>query len=57
MYDGHTRIHDLEKRIDKCNNDFESVKILIDQIRNQGGEVPEQIRGVSPTFYPHSLSK
>jgi D-serine deaminase-like pyridoxal phosphate-dependent protein len=57
VYDGHTRIHDLEKRIDKCNKDFEAVKILIDQIRNKGGEVPDQIRGGSPSFYPHSLSK
>ncbi len=57
VYDGHIRTIELQKRIEQCNNDFQSVKDLIAEIQKLGGEVPEQITGGSPSFYPHSMVK
>ncbi|MGB0828954.1 MAG: D-TA family PLP-dependent enzyme [Flavobacteriaceae bacterium] len=55
VYDGHIRPLDLSERIEKCNQDFEPVASLIDQIEAKGGKVPNIITGGSPSFYPHAL--
>jgi D-serine deaminase-like pyridoxal phosphate-dependent protein len=55
IYDGHIRPHPLEERIAKCNSDYEAVETLICEIQQQGGTVPDQITGGSPSFYPHAL--
>ena len=57
VYDGHIRPKNLQQRIDQCNIDFQPVMELIAEIQNLGGEVPEQITGGSPSFYPHALNK
>ena len=57
VYDGHIRFHELKERVKQCVDDFKPIKNLIVKIEKQGGSVPEQITGGSPSFYPHSLVK
>ncbi|MDA8644060.1 D-TA family PLP-dependent enzyme [Flavobacteriaceae bacterium] len=57
VYDGHIRPIELQKRVDQCNSDFQSIEQLINAIQKEGGIVPEHITGGSPSFYPHSLRK
>lgn len=55
VYDGHIRPFNLNERISICNSDYESITILVKQIEESGGVVPEIITGGSPSFYPHAL--
>jgi D-serine deaminase-like pyridoxal phosphate-dependent protein len=55
VYDGHIRPLNLSERIDRCNQDFKAVEMLINQIEERGGVVSQIIAGGSPSFFPHSL--
>lgn len=53
-YDGHIRDHSFEARKQKCDQAFEKVQALSDQIRKAGLPTPVIISGGSPSFSVHA---
>ncbi|MGI8583166.1 MAG: D-TA family PLP-dependent enzyme [Chitinophagaceae bacterium] len=56
-YDGHIRTTDLEQRTIECNQAFETVTQMQQQLQQQGFSKPVIIAGGSPTFPIHAKRK
>ncbi|UJH67578.1 D-TA family PLP-dependent enzyme [Allomuricauda sp. SCSIO 65647] len=55
VYDGHIRNVHFEERKKRCNEAFEQVEVLKENIENLGMEVGNIVAGGSPTFPVHCL--
>jgi D-serine deaminase-like pyridoxal phosphate-dependent protein len=52
-YDGHNHEQDLDQRTMKCEMDFQIIRALSEELREEGVEVPEIVAGGSPTLPIH----
>ena len=53
-YDGHNHAEDLDKRTEQCEVEFQIVRVLAEELREEGMPVPEIVAGGSPTFPIHA---
>lgn len=53
-YDGHNRAEEIEKRTAQCEVEFQIVRVLAEELRDEGMPVPEIVAGGSPSFPIHS---
>jgi D-serine deaminase-like pyridoxal phosphate-dependent protein len=52
-YDGHNHEQDLDQRTTKCEVDFQIIRALAEELREEGMPVPEIVAGGSPTLPIH----
>lgn len=53
-YDGHNHVEDLEKRTEQCEVEFQIVRVMAEELREEGMAVPEIVAGGTPTFPIHA---
>ena len=53
-YDGHLHQSDLDERTEQCEVEFEIVRSLVEELKDEGMEVPELVAGGTPTFPIHA---
>lgn len=53
-YDGHNHEQDLDQRTMKCEMDFQIIRTLAEELREEGMAVPELVAGGSPTLPIHA---
>lgn len=53
-YDGHNHEQDLDRRTEKCEVDFQIIRTLAEELREEGMTVPEIVAGGSPTLPIHA---
>jgi len=53
-YDGHNHEEDLDKRTEQCEVEFQIVRVMAEELREEGMAVPEIVAGGTPTFPIHA---
>lgn len=52
-YDGHIHDQDLDQRTMRCESDFQIIRAIAEELREEGMPVPELVAGGSPTLPIH----